>query len=75
MLEQAVITNKLFIPIGVGLVTLGVGVGIGRLAAAAIDGIARQPEASAKIQQVMYVTAAMIEGIALFAMILCLMVK
>ncbi len=74
MVEE-MITNKLLVPIGVGLVTIGVGLGIGKLASSAVEGIARQPEASSKIQQVMFVTAAMIEGIALFAMILCLMVK
>ncbi len=74
MIEQ-VLSNKVFVPIGVGMVTLGVGLGIGKLAASAIEGVARQPEAASKIQQVMFVTAAMIEGIALFAMILCLMIK
>ncbi len=75
MVEQVLLSNKLFVPIGVGLVTVGVGIGIGKLAASAIEGVARQPEAASKIQQVMFVTAAMIEGIALFAMILCLMAK
>jgi F-type H+-transporting ATPase subunit c len=56
--------------IGAGLVVIGVGVGIGRIGGSAMEGIARQPEASGKIQTAMLIAAALIEGIgfaALFA--------
>ena len=58
--------------IGVGLVVLGAGLGIGRLAASAMEGIARQPEATNKIQTAMLIAAALIEGIALFGIVICI---
>jgi len=62
-----------FAAIGAGLVTIGAGIGIGQLAASALEGIARQPEALNKIQTVMLIAAALIEGIALFAAVICFM--
>jgi len=62
-----------FAAIGAGLVTIGAGIGIGQLAAAALEGIARQPEAMGKIQTVMLIAAALIEGIALFGAVICFM--
>lgn len=56
--------------IGAGLVVIGVGLGIGRIGGSAMDAIARQPEATNKIQTAMLIAAALIEGIgfaALFA--------
>ena len=61
--------------IGAGLVVIGVGLGIGRLAASAMEGIARQPEATPKIQVNMLIAAALIEGVALFAAVICLINK
>jgi F-type H+-transporting ATPase subunit c len=61
--------------LGAGLVTIGAGLGIGKLAASAMEGIARQPEASAKIQLGMLIAAALIEGVALFAAVICLLCK
>jgi F-type H+-transporting ATPase subunit c len=58
--------------IGAGLVTIGAALGIGKLAAAAMEGIARQPEAQPKIQTAMLISAALIEGVALFCAIICL---
>jgi F-type H+-transporting ATPase subunit c len=58
--------------LGAGLVTLGAGLGIGKLAAAAMDGIARQPEAAGSIRTGMIIAAALIEGVALFSCIICL---
>lgn len=60
--------------IGAGLVIIGAGLGIGRLAASAMDGIARQPEASGKIQTAMLIAAALIEGLGFFCAIICLLV-
>jgi F-type H+-transporting ATPase subunit c len=61
--------------IGAGLVVIGAGLGIGKLAAAAMDGIARQPEAAPKIQTAMIIAAALIEGVALFGAVVCLLNK
>ena len=61
--------------IGAGLVTIGAGLGIGRLAAGAMEGIARQPEAASKIQAGMLITAAMIEGVALVGILICFVAK
>ncbi len=61
--------------IGAGLVVIGAGLGIGKLAASAMEGIARQPEATPKIQVNMLIAAALIEGIALFAAVICLINK
>ncbi|MBI5150445.1 MAG: ATP synthase F0 subunit C [Candidatus Omnitrophica bacterium] len=58
--------------IGVGLIVLGAGHGIGTLAASAMEGIARQPEATNKIQTAMLIAAALIEGIALFGIVICI---
>ena len=61
--------------IGAGLVVIGAGIGIGRIAANAMDGIARQPEASGKIQTAMIISAALIEGIALLCAVICLLLN
>ena len=56
--------------VGAGLVVIGVGIGIGRIGGSAMEAIARQPEATNKIQTAMLIAAALIEGIgfaALFA--------
>jgi F-type H+-transporting ATPase subunit c len=57
--------------IGAGLVALGAGLGIGRLADGAMQSIARQPEASGDIRGGMILAAALIEGVALFGMVIC----
>ena len=56
--------------VGAGLIVIGAGLGIGRIGGSAMEAIARQPEASGKIQTAMIIAAALIEGIgfaALFA--------
>ena len=56
--------------VGAGLIVIGAGLGIGKIGGAAMDAIARQPEATSKIQTAMIIAAALIEGIgfaALFA--------
>jgi F-type H+-transporting ATPase subunit c len=57
--------------IGAGLVAIGGGYGIGRLAAAALEGSARQPEAAGDIRTSMIIAAALIEGIAFFGLVIC----
>ncbi|MFA7330984.1 MAG: ATP synthase F0 subunit C [Candidatus Delongbacteria bacterium] len=59
--------------IGAGLVSLGAGLGIGRIGGSAMEGIARQPEAAAKIQTAMIISAALIEGVTLFGTVVCLL--
>jgi F-type H+-transporting ATPase subunit c len=58
--------------IGAGLVVLGAGLGIGRLAGPAMDGTARQPEATGDIRTSMIIAAALIEGVALFGLVICI---
>ena len=57
---------------GAGLVILGAGLGIGRIGGQAVEGMSRQPEASANIQGAMIIAAALIEGATFFALIVCL---
>ena len=59
--------------IGAGLAAIGAGIGIGKIGASAMDAIARQPEETNKIRMNMFVVAALIEGVALFAIVLCLL--
>ncbi|MFQ5670703.1 MAG: ATP synthase F0 subunit C [Acidobacteriota bacterium] len=59
--------------IGAGLVTIGAGLGIGKLAASAMEGTARQPQSSADIRTSMIIAAALIEGIALFGEAICIL--
>ncbi|MDR1758748.1 MAG: ATP synthase F0 subunit C [Bacteroidales bacterium] len=66
--------GKLGAGIGAGLAAIGAGIGIGRIGGSAVESIARQPEASGKIQTNMILTAAFIEGVALFAIVVCLLV-
>lgn len=60
------------VALGAGLVTVGGGLGIGLLAKAAMEGIARQPEAAGCIRGAMIVAAALIEGFTFFALIVCI---
>lgn len=74
-MENAPMIAGTLATIGAGLVTIGAALGIGRLAAAAMEGIARQPEAAGKIQVNMLIAAALIEGVALFCAVICFMAK
>ena len=58
---------------GAGLVALGAGLGIGRLAGPAMEGTARQPEATNDIRTTMIIAAALIEGVALFGLVICIL--
>ena len=60
--------------IGAGLAAMGAGMGIGRIGGSATEAIARQPEAAPKIQTGMIIAAALIEGVALFAVVVALLV-
>ena len=60
-------------PIGVGLVIIGASIGIGWIARSAVESIARQPEVANNIQTAMIIAAALIEGIAFFALIILML--
>ena len=55
--------------VGGGLVVIGAGIGIGRIGGSALEAMARQPELTGKIQTVMLIAAALIEGIGFAALI------
>ena len=61
--------------LGAGLAAIGAGMGIGRIASSATESIARQPEVAGDIRGVTIITAAFIEGVALFAVVVCLLVQ
>jgi len=65
--------RKLGGAIGAGLVVMGGAAGIGRIGGSAVESIARQPEANGQISTAMIITAALIEGVTLFAVIICLL--
>ncbi|MBH1959370.1 MULTISPECIES: ATP synthase F0 subunit C [Chryseobacterium group] len=54
--------------IGAGLVVIGTGIGIGKIGAAALEGMARQPEQAGKLQTAMLIAAALVEGVAFAAL-------
>ncbi len=60
--------------LGAGIAGIGAGLGIGRLAGSACESIARQPEAAGDIRGAMLLTAAFIEGVCLFAVIVCILI-
>lgn len=60
--------------LGAAVAAMAAGVGIGKIGAAAMEAIARQPEASGDIRANMIVSAALIEGVAFFAVIVCALV-
>jgi F-type H+-transporting ATPase subunit c len=59
--------------LGAGLVAMATGLGIGRLADSAMEGTARQPEAGGDIRTSMIIAAALIEGVALFGLVICIL--
>ena len=65
--------KKLGGAIGAGLALLGGGLGIGRIGGSAVEAIARQPEATAQVQTAMIISAALIEGATLFAVVVGLL--
>ena len=59
--------------LGAGLALIGGGIGIGKIGASAVESIARQPEMAGTIQIAMLLAAALIEGVTLFALIICML--
>ena len=59
--------------IGAAVAVIGAGIGIGKIGAAAMEAIARQPEATGDIRSNMIMVAALVEGVALFAVVVCIL--
>jgi F-type H+-transporting ATPase subunit c len=71
---QAVVNTsiaKMGAALGAGIATIGAGIGIGRIGGSALEAIARQPEAVGDIRTNMIIAAALIEGVAFFAIVVC----
>ena len=79
ILAQAVETaqslglDRLGACIGAGIVAIGAGMGIGKIGSSAMEAIARQPESAGDIRSNMIVIGALVEGVALFGVIVCLL--
>jgi F-type H+-transporting ATPase subunit c len=58
---------------GAAITALAAAIGIGRIGSTALEAIARQPEAAGDIRTNMIISAALIEGVSLFAVVVCLM--
>ena len=69
---QAAAEAKSLVPnmVGAGLIVIGAGIGLGKIGGSAMEGIARQPEATNKIQTAMIIIAALLEGLAFGALFL-----
>lgn len=59
--------------LGAAIAAIGAGIGIGKIGGAAMEAIARQPESAGDIRSNMIVIAALVEGVALFAVIVCML--
>jgi F-type H+-transporting ATPase subunit c len=59
--------------IGAGLAAIGAGIGIGKIGGSALEAMARQPEMAGKIQTVMLIAAALVEGAALFGIVVAML--
>ncbi|MDR1483286.1 MAG: F0F1 ATP synthase subunit C [Planctomycetaceae bacterium] len=59
--------------IGAGLAAIGAGIGIGLIGSRAIEAIARQPEMLNDLRALMFISAAFVEGVALFAIVICIL--
>lgn len=59
--------------IGAGLVIIGAAAGIGRIGGSATESMARQPEAAGSVNTIALITAAMLEGATLFAVVVCML--
>lgn len=60
--------------IGAGLVIIGAGLGFGRIGAAALESMARQPETAGRVQTAMIIIGALLEGATFFALIVCIQI-
>lgn len=65
--------SKLGAAVGAGIAVLGAGIGIGKIGCSAMEAMARQPEASGDLRMNMIIAAALVEGVALIAIVVCLL--
>ncbi len=61
--------------IGAGLTILGAGLGFGKIGAAALESMARQPETAARVQTAMIIIAALLEGATFFSLVICIIMS
>ena len=73
MLLLAVGLTKLGAALGAGLATVGAGLGIGKIGSSAMEAIARQPEVAGDIRTTRIIAAALVEGVALFSVVVCML--
>lgn len=71
LLEVSGSVGSISAAFGIAVAVIGAALGIGQIGKAAVDGIARQPEAGGDIRTTMIISAALIEGVALFAIVVC----
>jgi F-type H+-transporting ATPase subunit c len=64
---------KLGAALGAALAAIGAGLGIGKIGSSAMEAIARQPESTSDIRANMIIVAGLVEGVALFAVVVCLL--
>ena len=60
--------------LGAGIAVIGAGIGIGKIGGSALESIARQPEAVGDIRSNMIIAAALVEGVAFGAIVVCLLI-
>ena len=63
--------SKLGATLGAGIAAIGAGIGIGKIGASAVESIGRQPSAAGEIRTNMLIMGALVEGVALFAIVVC----
>jgi F-type H+-transporting ATPase subunit c len=73
MLEIEGMTSGITAGLGAGMAAVGAGIGIGKVGGSAVEAMARQPEMANDIRTNMILIAALVEGAALFAIIVCLL--
>ena len=72
--EAGAAIGKMGAGIGAGIAAIGAGIGIGQIGKGSVEALARQPEASGDIRTFMLLTAAFVEGVALFGIVVCLLI-
>ncbi len=75
ILLEAINLGSVGSALGAGMVAIGAAIGIGKIGSSAMEAIARQPEAAGDIRTSMIISAALIEGVSLFAVVVCLMAQ
>ena len=74
LLQEAAVSYGAFAAIGAGLAAIGGGIGVGKIGAAAMEAMARQPEMQGKLQGSAIVLIAFIEAVALFGVVVSFLV-